>query len=81
MKKRLKSNLFILSLVLIAAGLISLEIQNEFYGYIDENNILHDSIFLPLGFISLLSGLSILLFSITRFFFQRKNNGVHSINN
>lgn len=35
-------------------GLISSAIQRNFYGYIDENNVLQDSIFLPIGAFSLI---------------------------
>ena len=49
MKKILNYRGIKISLILLTLGLVSLLIQNTFYGYIDENNVLRDSMFLPLG--------------------------------
>ena len=60
------------SLFFLALGTISSVIQNTFYGYIDENGILRDSLFLPLGVISLFLGGIILFFSIISLYFKKQ---------
>jgi hypothetical protein len=72
MKHILKTKLFMTSLFFLALGTISFVIQNLFYGYIDENGILHDSFFLPLSIISLLLGGVILFFSIIWFYLKKQ---------
>ncbi len=72
MKHILKTKLFMTSLFFLALGTISFVIQNLFYGYIDENGILHDSFFLPLSIISLLLGGIILFFSIIWFYLKKQ---------
>lgn len=48
-------------------GLISLFIENSFYQYIDEADSLHESLFLPLGALSLIFGAaSVTIFIINR---------------
>ena len=62
MKKVFKSRGIKISLILLTLGLVFLIIQNTFYGYIDENNVLRDSIFLPLGImLSILGGISFIV--------------------
>ncbi len=39
----------ILGLAFLLLGTISLFVQKMFYGYVDVNGVLHDSVFLPLG--------------------------------
>ncbi len=56
MNKFFKSKLFIVSLVFILLGSVFLFIQNNYFGYVDTDGILHDSIFLPLGVFSTLIG-------------------------
>jgi hypothetical protein len=46
----------IIIICLLVSGTISLVIQNTFFGYIDEQGILRDSVFLPLGSFSLTLG-------------------------
>ncbi len=52
-----------IGLIVCTIGIIFLLIQNIFFGYLDAEGVLHDSIFLPLGSISMLLGVVILLFS------------------
>ena len=47
--------------VLILIGVLSLIMQNTFYGYVDAEGILHDSIFLPLGVFACIGGVVTLL--------------------
>ena len=50
----------IFSLVLLAAGITCIVLENTFYQYIYKDGALHESLFLPLGVISvLLAGIGI----------------------
>jgi len=51
------SKLAIIGFIFIALGIISLVIQNIFYGYVDVDGVLHDSLFLPFTFIFATIGL------------------------
>lgn len=55
------SKLSILGIVFITLGIISGFIQNTYYGYIDADGVVHDSLFLPLAFVFAGIGLLILL--------------------
>lgn len=55
------SKLLITGIIFIALGIISGFIQNTYYGYIDADGVLHDSLFLPLAFLFAGLGLLILL--------------------
>ncbi len=46
---------------MIVVGSILLVIQNMFYGYVDANGVLRDSLFLPVGVITLMIGVSLLI--------------------
>ncbi len=61
------SKLAIAGFVFIALGLISGFIQHNYYGYIDAEGVIHDSIFLPLAFILMMIGGLLLLICIVRF--------------
>ncbi|WP_366928010.1 DUF3955 domain-containing protein [Sulfurovum sp.] len=61
------------SLLLLVLGLISFFIQNTFYGYIDKNNVLQDSILLPLGFLLFILGLVGLFLSLLWIWYQGKD--------
>ncbi len=60
------------SLFFLVLGIVSFFIQNIFYGYIDENGILRDSLFLPLSVISLFLAGVILFFSIISLYFKKQ---------
>jgi len=62
----LKSKLLWLSLVLLALGILFGAIEQTYYQYIDENGVLHESWFFPLGFICFLLGGIILIFVVFR---------------
>jgi hypothetical protein len=52
-------------IIFAVIGLVSMAIQRMFYGTIDENNILQDSIFLPIGAFSLMiAGVLLIIFLI-----------------
>ena len=55
MKLNKNKSLFIFP-ALVLVGIICLVMENTFYQYVDENGYLHESLFLPIGAISLLVG-------------------------
>jgi len=55
-RKVLKSKIFLTSLFLLVLGFASLFLENTFYQYLDEDGVLHESFFLPLGCLSLIAG-------------------------
>jgi len=54
----LRRPLLLASSFLLLLGVVFSWIQVTFYGYIDENDVLRDSWFLPLGAIAIMLGLS-----------------------
>ena len=62
----LKSKMLWLSMVLLALGILFGAIEQTYYQYIDESGVLHESWFLPLGFICFLLGGIILIFVVIR---------------
>lgn len=55
---------FIISLILFGLGMILIIAENTFYQYLDSDGVLHESLFLPLGAISITLGILFLLFFI-----------------
>ena len=53
--------------IFIVIGVVSAVIQNVFFGYVDGDGVLHDSIFMPLAALSTTIGLILLLYSWMRF--------------
>ena len=51
-----KNNSLLIFAALILVGIICLILENTFYQYVDENGYLHESLFLPIGAISLILG-------------------------
>jgi hypothetical protein len=47
-------------ITLLIIGLAAIIIQNTFYGYVDAEGVLHDSLFLPLGTLATILGISLL---------------------
>ena len=60
------SKLSIAGIVFISLSIVSGLIQNIFYGYVDSDGILRDSLFLPFAFIFLGVGLILLTLNILR---------------
>ncbi len=48
------SKLMWLGIAMLTAGVASGVLEKTFYGYVDENNVLQESFFLPLAFILIL---------------------------
>jgi len=50
-------------LFFLLTGVVFLFLENTFYQYLDEDGVLHESLFLPLGVFALIIG-SLLLFTL-----------------
>ena len=61
----------ITGIILLLIGITSIIIQNTFYGYVDAEGVLHDSLFLPIGAFATIIGLILLTISGGRYFYQR----------
>ncbi|WP_282611260.1 DUF3955 domain-containing protein [Pelagibius sp. Alg239-R121] len=48
--------LWIVSIAALAGGAISLMLESIFYGYVDADGVLQESLFLPIGFLLLVLG-------------------------
>ncbi len=48
-------------IIFIIIGVVSILIQNTFYGYIDAGGVMQDSIFLPVGALATIFGLALLV--------------------
>jgi hypothetical protein len=70
------NKIIITSLILLGIGILSLIAENTFYQYVDNDGFLHESLFLPLGVISLFLGMLCLIF----FIIQRILRGVFKKN-
>ena len=55
-RKVLKSKMFRASLILLVLGVTFVLLENTFYQYLDDDGVLHESFFLPLGCLSLIAG-------------------------
>ena len=78
MRKVLKSKIFLASLFLLVLGVTFLFLENTFYQYLDEDGVLHESFFLPLGCLSLIAGgfgLLITGIKLIWTYLRRNNNG------
>ena len=71
MKNITKTKPFLLSMFLLFVGILSLVMENIFYGYVAENGVLQESFFLPLGMFSFLLGLVGLITSIIWFYLKK----------
>jgi hypothetical protein len=69
--RHLMSNITLTGIIFIILGLLSGFIQSTYYGSIDTNGVLHDSLFLPLAY--LFAGIGFLLLQIkaARFFVHK----------
>jgi len=77
-RKVLKSKIFLASLFLLVLGVTFLFLENTFYQYLDEDGVLHESFFLPLGCLSLIAGgfgLLITGIKLIWTYLRRNNNG------
>ena len=65
------SALSITTIAFFLLGLISGVIQNTFYGYIDADGVIHDSLFLPLSAIFILIGVILLIVKLIIFIVRK----------
>jgi hypothetical protein len=56
------NKIFILSLLLLSLGIVFIVAENSFYQYVDDKGVLHESMFMPLGMISIFMGILALFF-------------------
>ena len=56
-----KYRLFYYSVFLILVGIISLALENILYQSVDENGVLQESMFMPLGFILIFVGIFLIV--------------------
>jgi hypothetical protein len=65
------SKLMWLGIAVLTAGGMSGVLERTFYGYVDENNVLQESFFLPLAFILIFLGGGLIVVSIVRILSRR----------
>lgn len=61
----IKTPLF-LGLILLFIGFSSLVIENTFFQYLDDNKILHESLFLPFGAFTIILGVLVLFYLLVK---------------
>lgn len=66
-------------IVLLSIGIISILIQNTFYGYMDTEGVIHDSVFLPLGALATLAGALFLAFCGIRYLYKKMCTSKHAV--
>lgn len=76
MTAKYKNKMIVTSLLLLFLGAAFLLLENVFYQYIDEDGLLHESFFMPLGFLSIFLGLSFLLVIAIRRLMSRKKQSL-----
>lgn len=57
--------------VFLVTGLIFGFIQNRYYGQIDESGVIQDSLFLPLSFMFVTTGLGLFAFIFARYIYKK----------
>ena len=71
MKCVIKTKLFLVGLFFLFLGILSLAMENIFYGDIGQDGVLQESFFLPLGSISVVLGVASLTVGIIWFHLRR----------
>ncbi len=61
-----------ISAISIVVGALCMILENTFYQYIDEEGILHESLFMPIGVLLVSLGLAGLVYSLAKLFVQSK---------
>ena len=63
----------ICSSVLLAIGIACILLENIYYQYVDTDGVLHESLFLPIGFISVkIAGIG-LIFGLAKALINKRN--------
>lgn len=68
-----KNTIVTLGLFFIFIGIVFLTVENTFYQYLDENLVLHESLFLPLGVLTIIIGTLLLVYSVLKKTFKSLN--------
>ncbi len=55
-----------ISIGLLIIGVIFIALENHFYQFVDENGVLHESMFMPLGALSVMLGVIGLTYSLLK---------------
>lgn len=59
-----------ISLMAIVIGALCIFFENNFYQYVDEHGVLHESLFMPIGSLLLLFGAVGIVYSMAKLFMQ-----------
>lgn len=62
----MKNNIFRISLIVTTLGILSLSLEYIFYQYVDDDGLLHESLFMPIGVVLLILGFSSIVFCVLR---------------
>jgi hypothetical protein len=66
----------ICSSVLLAIGIACILLENIYYQYVDTDGVLHESLFLPIGFISVqIAGIG-LIFGLAKVLINKRNKKI-----
>ena len=66
-RRGMNNKLLLSGFVFTLIGVVSVLIENTFYQYIDEDGLLHESLFMPLGVVFLAIGLLLIfVFSVLK---------------
>ena len=68
----IKTTSFKASLLLLLLGVALLILENLYYGYVDANGVVRESVSLPFGLACLFLGTAGLLLTLIRFFFKTR---------
>lgn len=60
----------LIGVVLLVVGIVFLILENTFYQYLSDDGVLHESLFLPLGTLSLFFGMAIFVFLGIKLFYH-----------
>ena len=61
-----------IGVLFLAAAIVCWAIQKTFYGYVDEQGFLHDSLFLPLSVLMFVAGVAFLAATAVRALVRRR---------
>jgi peptidoglycan/LPS O-acetylase OafA/YrhL len=68
------SKLTWLGIIVLIAGVVSGILERTFYGYVDDNNVLQESFFLPLAFILIFLGGGLIAVAMARNLIRKFRN-------
>lgn len=74
MNIKYQNTMIITSILWLFLGVSFILLENIFYQYIDKDGVLHESFFMPLGFLSIFIGLFFLLVIAIRTLLSKKQS-------